>query len=104
MQAVNHSLERVEKYDGYQDGKFKGFDLLRQLVKPVIQAFEVRPRRPCETSKEKGEEDRGKDILVRTAYPLEERCFNASGQWISGNGACRDGIQFAYTTARIGTS
>ena len=82
----------------------KSFDLLKYLIEPVVYALEVGPRRPCKAPQEKCEADCESDVLRRSSCPLEESCFNASGQWVLVNDACREGVQLAYIATRIGAS
>ena len=91
--------------DAYLDGLLKSFDLPKHIVEPTVHALQIAPHGPRKTSKERGKENGGKDILVRPSYELEENCFDESGHGASVDSAYyKRVILGAYNTVKIGTT
>jgi len=61
----------LDDHGGF-DGLLKSLDLPKHIVEPTVHALQIGPHGPCKASKEKGNVEGGKDILVRPVYAFKE--------------------------------
>jgi hypothetical protein len=84
--------------DCYLDGSLNIPDHPEHTVELTLHALEIGLQTTCVASQETRNEDRVKGNFVRAAYALQERQFDASGQWVSVDSVLQ--CPSAYTTVR----